>query len=136
VTAAGFQSYSRTGIVLEVSNDVGVDAPLTVGSAETIITVNGTAAQVQTDAPQFRLSSIQSRVVDLPLNGRNAANLVLLSGASAPTVNGNMTSTKSLWQHRYKRHRRLTEQSPSPAVRAIRSTTCSTVVTITTLSRM
>jgi outer membrane receptor protein involved in Fe transport len=95
VTAPGFQSYSRTGIVLEVSNDAEVDAPLAVGSAETTITVDATASQVQTEDTAISTVVDQSRVVDLPLNGRNAANLVLLSGASAPTVNGNMTSTKS-----------------------------------------
>ncbi|MFC6647189.1 carboxypeptidase regulatory-like domain-containing protein [Granulicella cerasi] len=95
VTAAGFQAFSRTGIVLQVSNDAEVDIPLAVGSAETTVTVNAAAAQVQTDDTAIATTVDQSRVVDLPLNGRNAANLVLLSGASAPTVNGNMTSTKS-----------------------------------------
>jgi hypothetical protein len=95
VTAAGFQAYSRTGIVLEVSNDAEVDAPLTVGSADMTISVNGTAAQVQTEDTSISTVVDQARVVDLPLNGRNAANLVLLSGGSAPTGNGDMTSTKS-----------------------------------------
>ena len=95
ISAPGFQSYSRTGIVLEVSNDAVVDAPLTVGSTDTTVTVNGTAAQVQTEDTSISTVVDQARVVDLPLNGRNAANLVLLSGAAAPTVNGNMTSTKS-----------------------------------------
>ncbi|SEF77679.1 Carboxypeptidase regulatory-like domain-containing protein [Bryocella elongata] len=95
VVAAGFQVYSRTGLVLEVSNDAEVDAPLTVGSTQITVTVDATAAQVQTEDTSISTVVDQNRVVDLPLNGRNAANLVLLSGASAPTVNGNMTSTKS-----------------------------------------
>jgi Carboxypeptidase regulatory-like domain len=87
VTAMGFQAYSLTGIVLEVSNDTEVNAPLTVGSTDTTVTVNGSTAQVQTDDTSIATVVDQSCVVDLPLNGRNAANLVLLSGASAPTVN-------------------------------------------------
>lgn len=95
VSAPGFQSYSRTGIVLEVSNDIEVDAPLTVGSSSTTVSVNASAAQIQTDDTAISTVVDQMRTVDLPLNGRNAANLVLLSGASAPTTNGDMTSTKS-----------------------------------------
>ena len=78
-----------------MSNDIEVDAPLVVGSSDTTVSVNASVAQVQTDDTAISPVVDQMRTVDLPLNGRNAANLVLLSGASAPTTNGNMTSTKS-----------------------------------------
>jgi hypothetical protein len=95
ITAAGFETYSRTGIVLQVSNDAEVSAVLAIGSAETVVTVEAGANQIQTEDNGISTVVDQARVVDLPLNGRNAANLVLLSGAAAPTSNGNMTSTKS-----------------------------------------
>ncbi|WP_198152183.1 TonB-dependent receptor [Granulicella tundricola] len=95
ISAPGFQTYTRTGITLQVSNDAEIDAPLTIGSSDVVISVNSGASQVQVDDTAISTIVDQQRTVDLPLNGRNAASLILLSGAAAPTVNGNMTSTKS-----------------------------------------
>ncbi len=94
-TAAGFQTYSRTGIVLQVSNDLEVDAPLTIGSTDTVVNVEASASQVQTEDNSINTVVDQARTVDLPLNGRNAANLVLLSGSAAPTVTGHVASSSS-----------------------------------------
>jgi hypothetical protein len=95
ISSPGFQTYSRTGIVLQVSNDVELDAPLTIGSTDTVITVQGGGTQIQTEDNAITTIVDRDRTVDLPLNGRNAANLVLLSGAAAPTANGNITSSKT-----------------------------------------
>ena len=49
VTAKGFQKYHVSGVVLRVAQKARVDANLTVGQAETVITVQGEqVAQVQT----------------------------------------------------------------------------------------
>ena len=80
VTAPGFQTYNRTGVVLQVSNDLEVDAPLAIGSTDTVVNVEAGASQVQTEDNSINTIVDQARTVDLPLNGRNAANLVLLSG--------------------------------------------------------
>jgi Carboxypeptidase regulatory-like domain len=95
IIAPGFQTYSRTGILLQVSNDVEVDAPLTIGSTDMVITVEGGGTQLQTEDNAIITIIDRDRTVDLPLNGRNAANLVLLSGGAAPTGNGNITSSKT-----------------------------------------
>ncbi len=94
-TAAGFTTYSRTGIVLQVSNDLEVDAPLTIGSTDTVVNVDAGASQIQTEDNSINTVIDQARTVDLPLNGRNAANLVLLSGSAAPTVTGHVASSSS-----------------------------------------
>lgn len=93
--APGFSGYEQSGIVLQVGNDPDIDASLKIGEVTQTISVDAGATQVQTDDTAISTVVDQQRTVDLPLNGRNAANLVLLSGASAPTVNGDMTSTKS-----------------------------------------
>ncbi len=95
VTAPGFQTYSRTGVVLQVSNDLQIDAPMTVGSTDAVINVEAGASQVQTEDNSINTVIDQARTVDLPLNGRNAANLVLLSGGAAPTVTGHVSSSSS-----------------------------------------
>ncbi len=95
ITAPGFQTYSRTGIVLQVSNDLEIDAPLSIGSTDTVISVNSGASQVQTEDNSINTVVDQARTVDLPLNGRNAANLVLLSGSATPTITGHVASSSS-----------------------------------------
>ncbi len=95
VTAPGFQTYSRTGIVLQVSNDLEVAVPLAIGSTDSVVNVDAGASQVQTEDNSINTVVDQARTVDLPLNGRNAANLVLLSGSAAPTVTGHVASSSS-----------------------------------------
>ena len=95
ITAPGFQTYSRTGVVLQVSNDIEVNAPLTVGSTDIVVNVEAGASQVQTEDNSINTVIDQARTVDLPLNGRNAANLILLSGTAAPTSTGHVASSTS-----------------------------------------
>ena len=96
IMAPGFQTYNRTGILLQVSNDLEVNAPLTIGATDTIVNVESSASQVQTEDNSLTTIVDQARAVDLPLNGRNAANLVLLSGGSAQTpANGDIISNKT-----------------------------------------
>jgi len=95
ITAPGFQTYVRTGIVLQVNNDADLDARLSVGATDTVVNVEAGASQIQLADTAISTVVDQQRTVDLPLNGRNAANLVLLSGGATPTGNGNMTSTKN-----------------------------------------
>jgi hypothetical protein len=59
---------------------VEVNAGLKVGETSTTITVVAGANQLQTDDTAIPTVVDRQRTVDLPLNGRNAANLVLLSG--------------------------------------------------------
>ncbi len=92
ITAPGFQTYSRTGIVLQVSNDIEITAPMVIGSTDTVVNVEASASQVQTEDNSINTVVDQARTVDLPLNGRNAANLVLLSGSAAPTGSGHVAS--------------------------------------------
>ena len=94
-SAPGFSGLQRSGILLQVGNDADIGAVLKVGSVSESVTVTEGAAQVQTEDTAISTVVDQRRIVDLPLNGRNAADLVLLSGASAPTTNGDMTTNKT-----------------------------------------
>jgi outer membrane receptor protein involved in Fe transport len=95
ITASGFKTFEQTGIVLQVGNDVRIDATLAVGAETATVTVSASVSQVQTEDNAVSTVVDPERTVDLPLNGRNAASLVLLSGAALSTGNGNMTSSKT-----------------------------------------
>jgi hypothetical protein len=90
IAAPGFQAYQQTGVLLEADQSVTVNAKLAVGSATE--TVEVTTAVPQVDTTSGTLSQVIGRdqVVDLPLNGRNAAALVtLVAGVVDATNEGN-----------------------------------------------
>jgi hypothetical protein len=78
VEAAGFARYFRKRLPLLADQSLTVDVRLTIEQAATEVTVD--AAPTQVDTTNATLSQVveQKRIVDLPLNGRNAASLALL----------------------------------------------------------
>ncbi len=90
VSAPGFQTYHQSDIVLQANQALTVSMMLQVGAASQTISV--TAAPPQVDTTTGTLSQVidESRVVDLPLNGRNAASLItLVAGVVDATNAGN-----------------------------------------------
>ena len=65
----------QTGITLQVSNDLEVNVHLSIGATDTVVNVETSSNQIQTEDNSINTVVDQARVVDLPLNGRNAATL-------------------------------------------------------------
>ncbi|MDQ2950456.1 MAG: TonB-dependent receptor [Acidobacteriota bacterium] len=78
VSNAGFKTFEETGITLGVNDNRKVDVALQVGETSTRVVVEGAAAAVETSNATLRSTIDGKRVVDLPLNGRNLADLTLL----------------------------------------------------------
>jgi hypothetical protein len=78
VTAAGFESYSQRGIVLEADQALTINLTLKIGASTATVSVSADAPQV--DVTTGTLSQVldQAAVGDLPMNGRAAAQLVTL----------------------------------------------------------
>ncbi len=76
----GFRTYVQTGIVLQVGANPTINAVLQVGQVSDQIEVQANAALVETRNTGIGQVIDNSRVLELPLNGRNAAELVLLGG--------------------------------------------------------
>jgi hypothetical protein len=90
VTAKGFEAYIQTGIVLQADQALTVNAHLTIGSGSETVSVSADAPQVDTTTGTLSQVIDESRVADLPLNGRNAAALItLVAGVSDATNEGN-----------------------------------------------
>ncbi len=87
VSAPAFSRYLQTGIVLEVGQNVQVNVGLTVGSVTQEVHVSADAAMVETQDTSISQVIDQKRIVDLPLNGRQATDLILLSGGAAVPPN-------------------------------------------------
>ncbi|HVP49561.1 MAG TPA: carboxypeptidase regulatory-like domain-containing protein [Bryobacteraceae bacterium] len=86
----GFSTVEQTGIVLEVNDNRRVDVALRVGEVSTTVNVEAAAAAVDTSSATLKDTVDSRRVVDLPLNGRNLADLAFLVPGiqSASGVNG------------------------------------------------
>lgn len=90
VEAAGFQVFRQSGIRLNVNTPATLDVTLKVGAMAEEITVTGDAAMVNTQTGTLSQVVQQRYLVDLPLNGRNAATLIRMVPG---TVSGVGTTT-------------------------------------------
>jgi len=85
VSAPSFSTYVQAGIILQVGNNVQINVSLQVGAVTQNVQVSANAAMVETQETAVSEVIDQRRIMDLPLNGRQATDLILLSGgASVP----------------------------------------------------
>ncbi len=80
VEQAAFRRYEQTGILLQANENVKIDVKLEVGDVKTAVSVNAAASQIETQVATLKETVDRARVVDLPRNGRDAAQLALLVG--------------------------------------------------------
>ena len=84
VNAPGFGTFTRKGVVLQADQNLTVNTALTLGAAAETVSVTGEPPQVNTTTATLSEVVEQRRVVDLPLNGRNAASLLLVVAGGRP----------------------------------------------------
>jgi Carboxypeptidase regulatory-like domain len=97
VEAPGFRNHSQSGIVLLADQRLTQNVKLELGSATETVTVESAPLQVDTTTGTLKQVVDQARMVGLPLNGRNAADLtVLLAGTvRAAAVDADQGVTKT-----------------------------------------
>ncbi len=89
VSLQGFRTYAQTGIVLQVAATPTINVVLVVGSVEETVSVVGAAPLVDVKSAGISEVVEQERILELPLQGRNVTDLIVLAGAavqSAPNV--------------------------------------------------
>lgn len=94
VTAQGFQTFNQTG-VLEVGNNITIDPHLQVGSASEHIDVEASGVALETETSTFKQVIDQTRITEMPLNGRQATQLVLVSGGAVTAPGNDMVGSKN-----------------------------------------
>jgi len=82
---AGFRGYSRIGIELQVGTSPEIPIVMTVGEVNESVQVEASAALVDTRSLGVGDVMETQRIQDLPLNGRQATDLITLGGASVAT---------------------------------------------------
>ena len=76
---AGFQTVLRKGITLTVGSRIVVDFALPVGQIQETVNVEATITQVDVTSAAFGALTDQRQMRELPLNGRNFQQLILLA---------------------------------------------------------
>jgi Carboxypeptidase regulatory-like domain len=87
VSLQGFRSYVQTGIVLQVAATPVINAVLVVGAVEESVTVEGTTPLVDVQSSGISEVVRNEEILALPLNGRNAIELVMVAGAAVQVTN-------------------------------------------------
>jgi hypothetical protein len=95
VRKEGFTNFVQNGIVLQVNTNPVVNATLQIGSVNERVVVEASAAMVESQSSGIGQVIDQQRVVDLPLNGRQATDLIYLSGAATTAPAGDLNTNKN-----------------------------------------
>src|SRR5438477_4589689 len=82
VSREGFTTYVQSGIVLNVNTNPTINATLKIGSVSEQVVVEAATATVETHSSGVGQVIDHQDVVNLPLNAREPAQLILLAGAA------------------------------------------------------
>jgi hypothetical protein len=96
-SAPGFQTYEQTGIALRVNDNIQINISLSVGNVSQQVTVSAAAQMVQTQDNSISQVIDQRRIAELPLNGRQPTQLILISGAAVTAPVGDLTGSKNFY---------------------------------------
>jgi hypothetical protein len=99
VTNQGFKTHVQSNILLQVGNNIQINVNLQVGAVTENVEVKAETTMVETKDNAVSQVIDQRRILELPLNGRQATSLVLLAGGSvnAPTSGNDNVGSKSFY---------------------------------------
>lgn len=95
VVLQGFSTYTRAGIVLQVGTNPEINVVLKVGDVAENITVTANTTLVETRNTGVGQVIDNQRVMELPLNGRQATELIFLSGLATAAPAGDLNTNKN-----------------------------------------
>ncbi len=88
VRAQGFEKYLQQGISLDVNETATVNIHLKVGSETQQVDVNANAELIQSTASSLGQTVMEQEILDLPLDGRDFAQLGILQPGVVPLTAG------------------------------------------------
>lgn len=89
--ASGFNTVTQPETTLEVNQTATFDFHLQIGATQETVTVNATAAAVETSTSELGTVVATKEVSDLPLNGRNFTQLLTIT-AGVANINRDQSS--------------------------------------------
>ena len=100
IGSSGFETYTKTGNVLEVGSSISINVTMTVGSADQKIEVKADSLALQTEDVSFKQTVDAQDITELPLNSnaRQITGLLAMAGGSTPAPAGDFTGSKFSYQ--------------------------------------
>src|SRR5690349_13289485 len=95
VTLQGFNAYVQENIVLQVNTNPTIDVTLSVGNVGEQVTVTDQTATVETRSTGVGQVIDNQQVTEIPLNGRQATELIFLSGLATSAPSGDLNTNKN-----------------------------------------
>ncbi len=96
VKSPGFKDYVQDGIQLSLNNNIQINVAMQVGAASERVEVTATTSMVETKENSVSSLVEQQRINELPLNGRQATQLILTLGAANYADSGD-TGSKTFY---------------------------------------
>jgi hypothetical protein len=96
VALQGFRTYVQTGIVLQVAAAPAINAVLSVGSLEETVSVEAAAPLVDVRSAGISEVVEQERILELPLQGRQVTDLIVLAGGAVQQAPNNKSQPGSV----------------------------------------
>ena len=91
----GFKAYVQTGIVLQVDASPTINVVLQIGQVSDQVEVQANASQVETRTTAIGQVVTNQQVAEMPLNGRDAHELIFLAGMANYPGQGSMNSIRN-----------------------------------------
>ena len=88
ISAVGFQSFIIPEIDLTVNQSRTIDAQMTIGAVKQTVQVQASAVALDTTTANIGTVVQHQDIVEMPLNGRNFTQLILLTPGAAPIQGG------------------------------------------------
>jgi hypothetical protein len=102
VEKVGFKTQVQTSLVLTAEEQAGANFTLTVGTINEKVEVSANGQAVETESAALQQVVNERAIMELPLNGRNPADLVFLSPGTVNLLNpnpGNGNNLSDVGQH-------------------------------------
>ncbi|MGA3047973.1 MAG: carboxypeptidase-like regulatory domain-containing protein [Terracidiphilus sp.] len=92
VTAASFEHYRQSNIVLDVGSSIAVNPVMKVGGTNITVEVQAAGLALQTEDSSLKQTVDENTLTEMPLNGREMTQLVTITGGA---VNANENNDES-----------------------------------------
>src|SRR5262245_61524439 len=96
VALQGFRTYVQTGFVLQVAATPTINVVLSVGNIQETVTIDAAAPLVDVKSTGISEVVEQERILELPLQGRQVTDLIVLAGAAVQDVPNNKSMPGSI----------------------------------------
>src|SRR5687767_9515036 len=93
---SGFRAYQQTGIVLQVGSNPVIPVAMALGELTETVSVEAAAPLVETRSTSIGQVIENERIEELPLNGRNSADLIEIAGAVVRTEASSSRSSQGM----------------------------------------